>query len=85
VKIRRTESFLKDYRKLSPEIRQRVDKQLTLLLGNPRHPSLRLKKIKGTDKLEMRVTKGYRITMRLDRDVLELRRVGTHDLLKMAT
>jgi mRNA interferase RelE/StbE len=82
VKIRRTNSFLKDYRKLPEEIRAQVDKQLTLLLEDPRHPSLSLKKLKGTEIFEIRITKGYRLTLSYAEQVLELRRVGTHDLLR---
>jgi len=82
VKIRRTNSFLKDYRRLPANIKPRVDKQLLLLFENPRHPSLHLKKLKGTDKLEMRISKSYRLTLKYDGQILELRRVGTHDLLK---
>jgi len=82
VKIRRTHSFLKDYKKLPEEIKSRVNKNLTLLFENPRHPSLRLKKLKGTDKFEIRISKGYRLTLKFEDQVLELRRVGTHDLLK---
>ncbi len=82
VRIRRTKSFLSDYQSLPAVIRSRVDKQLTVLLENPRHPSLRLKKLKGTDKFEVRITKGYRLTFRYSDQILELRRVGTHDLLK---
>ena len=52
------------------------------LVRNPRHPSLRVKKLRGTDKFEIRVSKGYRLTFRFADDVLELRRVGTHDILK---
>jgi len=82
VKIRRTNSFLKDYRSLPPDIQARVDKQLFFLLENPKHPSLRLKKLKGTDRFEIRVSKAYRLTLRYAGEHLELRRVGTHDLLK---
>jgi len=82
VKIRRTNSFLKDYRNLPPDIQVRVDKQLVFLLENPKHPSLRLKKLKGTDRFEIRVSKAYRLTLRYVGEHLELRRVGTHDLLK---
>jgi len=55
---------------------------LEYLIRNPRHPSLRVKKLRGTDKFEIRVSKGYRLTFRFADDVLELRRVGTHDILK---
>ena len=82
MKIRRTNSFKKDYRDLPEEIRDRVDKQLHYLLENPKHPSLRLKKLKSTDKYEIRITKGYRMTFRYIDQILELRRVGTHDVLR---
>jgi len=80
--IRRTDAFLRDYRALPPDIRQRVEKQLRLLLEDYRHPSLRLKKLKGTDKFEIRISKGYRLTLRFDKEHMELRRVGTHDILR---
>ena len=64
------------------EIRERVDKQLRLLFEDFRHPSLRLKKLGGTDKFEIRISKGYRLTLRLGKGVVELRRVGTHDILR---
>jgi len=73
---------LKDYKRLPSGISSRVDKQLSLLLQNPRHPSLRLKKLKGTDRFEIRISKSYRLTLSYQDQTLELRRVGTHDLLK---
>lgn len=80
--IRRTDAFLRDYRALPADIRERVEKQLRLLLEDYRHPSLRLKKLKGTDKFEIRISKGYRLTLRLNKEYMELRRVGTHDILR---
>jgi mRNA interferase RelE/StbE len=82
MRIRRTDVFIKDYRKLPQSIQTQVDKQLRFLVENPRHPSLHLKKIEGTDKYEIRITKGYRATLMVLEDTVELRRVGTHDLLK---
>jgi len=55
---------------------------LRLLLEDFRHPSLRLKKLKGTDKFEIRISKGYRLTLRFEKEHMELRRVGTHDILR---
>ena len=80
--IRRTDAFLRDYRVLPVSIRDHVDKQLHLLLEDFRHPSLKLKKLRGTDRFEIRISKGYRLTLRLDKGVMELRRVGTHDILR---
>jgi len=82
VNIRRTDAFLRDYRALPIEIRERVEKQLRLLLEDFRHPSLRLKKLKGTDKFEIRISKGYRLTLRFEKEHMELRRIGTHDILR---
>lgn len=81
-KIRRLESFRKDYGRLPAEIQDRVDKQLKLLFENPSHPSLRLKRLQGTDRFEIRISQGYRLTFQFYDQILELRRVGTHDLLK---
>jgi mRNA-degrading endonuclease RelE of RelBE toxin-antitoxin system len=80
--IRRTNAFVRDYRNLPAEVRERVDKQLRLLFEDFRHPSLRLKKLKGTDKFEIRISEGYRLTLRFGKDAVELRRVGTHDILR---
>jgi mRNA interferase RelE/StbE len=80
--IRRSNAFLGDYRKLPTEVKDRVDKQLHLLFEDFRHPSLRLKKLVGTDIFEIRITKGYRLTFRFDKEIIELRRVGTHDILR---
>jgi len=80
--IRRTDAFLRDYRTLPVSIRDRVDKQLHHLFEDFRHPSLRLKKLKGTDRFEIRISKGYLLTLRLDKGLMELRRIGTHDILR---
>ena len=80
--IRRTDAFLRDYRALPADIRERIDKQLRLLFEDFRHPSLRLKKLKGTDRFEILISKGYRLTLRIEQGVMELRRVGTHDILR---
>ena len=80
--IRRTDAFLRDYRALPADIRERIDKQLRLLFEDFRHPSLRLKKLKGTDRFEIRISKCYHLPLRIDQGVMELRRVGTHDILR---
>jgi mRNA interferase RelE/StbE len=82
VKIRRTESFLKDYRRLPAEVKARVDKQLAYLIENPHHPSLKVKKLRDSNKFEVRVSRADRLTFRYKDEILELRRVGTHDILK---
>lgn len=75
--------FRRDYQALPPEIKRRADKQIQLLEANPRHHSLRARKMEGyPDIYEARVTQAYRLTYSLTKDVCSLRRIGTHDILE---
>ena len=83
MKVQTTRLFDQDYAGLAEEFKERVDNQLALLLTNPRHPSLRLKRIRRTaDIWEVRVTRGYRMTLQLAGDTFIFRRVGPHDVLR---
>lgn len=78
-----TDHFARDYERLPQRLQQRVDKALGLLLENPSHPSLQIKKMKGYEnRWEGRVTHHYRFTFTVEGDTYTLLRVGTHDLLK---
>ena len=80
--LRRTERFKKDFERLPGEVQNRVEKTLAMFLSDPRHPSLRTKKMQGTPFWEMRVGDIYRITFELVPDRVLLRRVGTHNILR---
>lgn len=83
MKIYFTKTFVWDYRKLTREMQEAVDKQLELLLFNARHPSLNVKKMNDPrDIWEGRVTASHRFTFHMESDSYVLRRVGTHDTLK---
>jgi len=83
MKLLFTKTFVRDYRKLPLEIQRTVDKQLGLLLSNPQHPSLNLKKMSDPRKIwEGRITASYRFTFQIETDTYVMRRVGTHDTLK---
>ena len=57
MKLAFTKTFVRDYRKLPQDMQELTDKQLELLLSNPKHPSLNLKKMKDPrDIWEGRVT-----------------------------
>ncbi len=76
-------SFVRDYASLPESIRRRVQKQIRVLLQNPRHPSLRARKIQGyTDIFEARVTRDYRMTYKIAGEALRLRRIGTHEIYR---
>jgi len=76
-------SFLRDYVSLPESVRRRAEKQIRVLLQNPRHPSLRAHKIQGsTDIYEARVTGGYRMTYKIAGETLRLRRIGAHEIYR---
>jgi mRNA-degrading endonuclease RelE of RelBE toxin-antitoxin system len=82
MKIQTTKPFDRDYDALPELIKDRADKQFALLLENPNHPSLRLKKIKGPlDIWEGRIIKSYRFTFQVSKEIYILRRIGTHAIL----
>jgi len=82
MKIAFSKHFVRCYRKLPAELQKAVDKQLELLLANPQHPSLNLKKMQDPRNIwEGRVSVSYRFTLQIKNDVYLLRKVGTHDIL----
>lgn len=84
MKIQTTGPFDRDYDDLPDSIKEQTDKQLSLFLDNPHHPSLRVKKIKGYPKIwEGRITKNYRFTFQIEGEIYIFRRIGTHSILKI--
>ena len=66
--------------KISPKHQITIPKEAFEKL---RHPSLRLKKIKGHPTIwEGRITESYRFTFQIAGEIYLLRRIGTHDILK---
>jgi mRNA interferase RelE/StbE len=83
MEIKPSPKFVHDYKNLPPLLCKRADEQLKVLMENPRHPSLGLKKMKGfPDIWEARVTRSYRFTFQIQGKFYLLRRIGTHDILK---
>lgn len=81
-KLTLSEPYKKLFARLPADIRETTYEKLELFLNNPSHPSLRVKKIKGTEKIwEMSVTMNYRITFEVWEHEIYLRRIGTHDIL----
>ena len=75
-----TGRFREAYRSLPESLRKEADKALRLLADNPRHPSLRLKKIEGTPGIwEARVDRACRMTLQVSKDAFILRTIGKHD------
>ncbi len=78
-KIRFTKRFLKGFSRLPASIQEKIKKQIALLAGDLRHPSLQTKPIQGASGIfEARVDIDYRLTYEQD-DTLVLRVIARHD------
>ncbi|MBW7943305.1 MAG: DNA helicase, partial [Candidatus Kuenenia stuttgartiensis] len=64
--------FFPQYDSLPKEIKKKFKKQLTCLKGNPKHNSLQMHKLEGTDFWEFYVDKGYRCVFKLEGNVFKL-------------
>ncbi|MFH1856258.1 MAG: hypothetical protein ABH836_03375 [Candidatus Omnitrophota bacterium] len=81
--IEATQTFIKLYKNLPEDIKQKTKKALKLFTANPAHPSLGHKKMTGQEDIfEIRISKNYRITYQKIEDTAYLRKIGTHDLLR---
>lgn len=75
-----TSHFKRAYRSLPKDAKDRVKETLRMLAVNIRHPSLQVKKLKGTkDIWEAAAGLDYRITFQFIKDYLILRNGSHHD------
>ncbi len=84
MKLVRSNRFKREFKKLPSHVREQVIKKLELLAANPRHPSLRVKKIRGEvrgyrDVFEGSITMDYRFLFRIEEGSYILLTCGTHD------
>ncbi len=78
-----THTFKKSYEGLPQEIQVRTDKTLLLLEKNLQYPSLHVKKMEGTNDIyEWRISDNYRGTFQKIGNMVYLRKVGTHNILR---
>ncbi|WP_227761863.1 hypothetical protein [Zhaonella formicivorans] len=72
--------FADKVKQLPIEVKRALKKKLELMMENPRHPSLRTKKIQGQDNIfEASVTMDIRLTWQYTEDSILLRNIGEHD------
>lgn len=79
-----TNRFLKHFKKLTSQEKKQLKIKLELLAENPLHPSLRTKRIQGTEELfECSVYMDIRIIWYFEGgQMIVLLDVGHHDILK---
>lgn len=83
MKLVRTRHFLDDYRSLPPPLRKKVDQKLIRLLSDHRYPGLAARKMVNQPAIwEARIDAHTRLTFQWEKDVVVLRRVGTHAIYR---
>ena len=84
LKITFTERFQKHYKKLSEPEKKQFKTKLAVFTENPLHPSLRTKRIQGTDNLfEFSINMDIRVIWYYEDDTLvALIDIGHHDILR---
>ena len=80
MQIKTTKTFDEEYHSLPERIKKQANKQISFLLEDLHHPSLRAKKLKGKEDIwEARVTRDYRLTFQIIGNTYLLRRIGKHE------
>ncbi len=84
LKLTYTDRFKKHYSRLSSSEKKQFQNKLTVFSQNPLHPSLRTKRIRGTDDLfEFSVNMDIRVIWFYENDALvALVDIGHHDMLR---
>lgn len=76
----RSDKFKENYFKLNDEIKKKVKSKLRLMSENTMHPSLRTKRVQGTDNIfEASITMSIRMTWQYVEGNILLRNIGEHD------
>jgi len=77
--LRRSRRFAKQYARLPEATRRKVEKALRLLVTNPTHAGLKVRKLVNQEDIwEARIDYHTRMTFQKDDRCLLLRAVGTH-------
>ena len=72
--------FKKKVELLEPQMKKSLKNKLELMYQNPKHPSLRTKRVQGTtDIYEASINMAYRMTWQYYEDGILLRNIGEHD------
>lgn len=84
ISVTYTERFKKHYQKLSIDEKISFQKKLKMFVDNPCSPSLRIKKLQGTNDLyEFSVNMDIRVIWFYEgKDIVALIDIGHHDILR---
>ena len=78
-----SDRFEKQFKQLAQQEQKQIRNKIEILAVNPLHPSLRTKRIKGTeDMFECSINMDIRIIWHYENNRMMLLSVGHHDILK---
>jgi len=69
----------KSYQNLPLRLKKKTDKQFQFLLDNPKHPSLRTKRMAGLPYFEGRIDFHYCFTFKIEGKTIRIMIIGPHD------
>lgn len=82
-RISTSDRFEKQFKQLAQQEQKQIKNKIEILAVNPLHPSLRTKRIKGTDDMfECSINMDIRIIWHYEKNRMMLLSVGHHDILK---
>lgn len=76
---RRFERDLKKILRKNPKLKEKVERRVLILARNPKHKSLRLHKLSGSDNWSLSVSMDVRIIFSIRKNRVLCTRIGTHD------
>lgn len=79
MKIEFSKRAEKGYKKLPRKLQLKADRQLAYLINNYRHPSLRARKMGGSNIFEARIDMHYRFTFQIEEEEIHILTLGPHD------
>ena len=83
MRLRKEKQFERDFDVLPERIKRQAATKFAIFVKNPRHPSLKTKKMEGQgDIWEGRISGDYRFTFKIEGDLCKLRRIGTHEIYR---
>ena len=83
MKYRRLPSFKRAFSRLPHEIQLKAGKAFLLFRENPKHPSLRIKRVRGVAGVwEGRIDIRYRFTFHYEDDTAVFRNIGPHNIME---
>ncbi len=83
MKIEFSHKFRKEFKKLPKNIQKIWRNKLDLFVQDLRHPSLRIKKLQGTENIwELSINMQFRATFEYISEGILFRRIGDHDILE---